>query len=438
LPITNASGRRVITLKGKQALFAQSKARYPAMFGGFASGKTTVGCLVGIDLCLRYPGIVGAVIRNTYPELRTSTKKVFMDLLHEMDRGRVPSQKIIESENEQYNIVKFTNGSMVFFLHTGSEALYKGPEFGWFLIDQAEELPEEIARKITTRLRQPGYPQKGMFVGNTDKGHNWCYRWFKLGQKPNSELFEISFVDNRDNLDKSFFDEMMSAPTDWKKVNLFGSWDSPGGLVLEPLPIHCIEAFPVPDRWPRLVGLDPADSTGTTAALAGTVDYHGNYYICNEYYHDKRLIRDHARGILMLWDSPPSHCVADPHSWAKHQAVDGQFLTLADRYREYGVAALPANDDMLTTIDILRELAEPEAGHRHPITGESPAPRLYFFYKKLPNLFEELRSWMIEEPDKEPCHATDALRYLIGSRIGTPKRRYRAYKQRRRGSYMGK
>jgi len=432
-----AENTRIIQLKGKQALFAQSKARYTAIFGGVGSGKTMVCSLVGIDMCLRYPGITGAVIRKSVPELRLSVKKRFMDLLHDMDRGRPVGQKIIESENDQLGIVKFKNGSTVYFLHTQSEGLYRGPEFGWFLIDQAEELDEDIVMKIMTRLRQPGYPHRGMFNGNTDKGHNWCYRWFKLGQLPNSELFEVTYLDNIDNLDKDDIEDMLSRPEDWKKVYLFGSWDSPGGLVLNLQDIHFLEPFDIPAAFPRYIALDPAESTGTCAALAFTVDRHGNYIFVKEYYRSKCLIKEHAEGILKLWDGMHKLIVADPNSWRKRQAMESEFVTIADRYSQYGIFAVPANGNIEVSIDILRELAEPYPEHLHPVTGKSPAPRIYFFKSRLPNLMEEIKSWMIEDPTKEPCHAVSALRYAVSSGLGGPDVRKRIKPIRVVKSFMG-
>lgn len=408
---------RNIRILGRQALFARSKARYPAVFGGYSSGKTLIACLVGIRMCLQYPGITGAVIRNTNPELRNSTKFRFMWLLDIIDAGKPENEKIVESSNEQYGWLKFRNGSMVFFLHTASEGLYKGPEFGWFFIDQVEEMEEETVRRITTRLRQPGYPHKGMFAGNTDKGHNWCYRWFKLGEKKNVELFELNFLDNIVNLDASFVDEMLSYSDEWKQINLFGSWDAPGGLVIEPTDQCFVDDFWPPDKWPRYIVIDPAESTGTTAGLAWTNDFDGNYFLWNEYYRDRRLIKDHAAGIRALWQNEERLIIADPMSWKKHQAIETEFVTIADRYREHGISAVPATNDMAPALDLIRELSEPDPTHKHPITGESPAPYIYYVVKKLPNFFEELRSWMIEEPDKEPVHLMDCFRYLILTKL---------------------
>jgi hypothetical protein len=429
--------KRTIKLLGKQALFAHSKARYPAMFGGYASGKTTAGCLIGIDYCLRYPGCVGAVIRNTNPELRTSTKKVFVDLVHKIDQGKSESEKVVDTENEQYNYMRFKNGSTVFFMHTSSEGLYKGPEFGWFFIDQAEELLEDTAQRITTRLRQPGMPQKGMFVGNTDKGHNWCYRWFKLGQKANTELFDISFLDNIQNLDRYYVEEMLAYPEDWKKVNLYGSWDSPGGLVIEPTDDHMVDPFDVPTIWPKYIALDPAESTGICAALAFTVDRNGNRFYTGEYYKGRRIIKDHVPGILKLWEGQQRQIFADPNSWRKAQMGENDFVTIADRFRECGLYAIPAANAITPAVDFIRELHEPDPEHSHPITGRTPAPRMYFFKGRLTHFFEELRGWMIDAPDKEPVHLMDCLRYSILAKVGGPSFKERTRYFRKARSFMG-
>jgi hypothetical protein len=449
-------------LTGKQALvwdavMKKDHPRYIAMFGGFASGKTTVGSICGLELCLRYPGITGAVIRNTHPELRTSTKKVFMGLVDDLDRGVPKTKKIKKHFNEQYNILEMSNGSTVYFLHTASEALYKGPEFGWFLIDQAEELDEEVARKITTRMRQPGMPQKGIFVGNTDKGHNWCYRWFKLGHLHNSYLVEVSFVDNTELRERSpqFFEEMLHYPEEWKKINLYGSWDAPGGLVIEPSMDHMVEPFVPPPTWRRIVALDPAEGTGTCAALASVLDYNDNLYIIGEYYGKGKIIPEHAAGIRNIWGClnryapsgfdrvPPidwfnsSTVYVDPTSWRKRQALETGFVTVADRFRNAGIPGIAAVNDMDVSLDILRERHEPNPERKHPVTRKSPAPGIYFFKgDHMPNFWEELRSWMIEEPDKEPVHLMDCLRYTVASNISPPKRSYMLQKSRKNRSYM--
>ena len=155
-------------------------------------------------------------------------------------------------------------------------------------------------------------------------------------------------------------------------------------------------------------------------------------------YGKKKIIRDHAAGIKDLWGGHERQIVMDPMAWKKHQIIETEFRTIADRYREHGVPATVAPNDMMPAIDLIRELHEPDPEHKHPITGQSPAPYMYFFRHGLPNFFEELRSWMVVEPDKEPCHQMDNLRYSILSRLtGPARRKFHQYKKFRKPSFMG-
>ena len=47
--------------------------------GGYGSGKTWCGSLIGICLCLKYPGITGLVGAQTYTLLRDTTLKQYFE-----------------------------------------------------------------------------------------------------------------------------------------------------------------------------------------------------------------------------------------------------------------------------------------------------------------------------------------------------------------------
>ena len=455
-------------LIGKHALFAHMVAqrgtnekgedipepRHCGIFGGFGSGKSTTACLCGFDMLLANPGVTGAVIRMTSPQLRSNTMKIFMDLVHDFDWGKDDNEKFGTAFNMQYGIAGFANRSTVYFLHGQSEDLFKGPEFGWYIIDQVEEFDEDFVVRITTRLRQPGQPQKAMYVGNTDKGHNWCYYWFKKNRKKNSGLIEVSFVDNAHNLKGGIVEDLMEYPEEWKRINLYGSWDSPGGLVIEPTDQHILDSglVKIPSRWRRGLIFDPADSTGTTAALAVAVDFEGNGYICREYYQKNRLIREHALGIKEMWCkfvgkpltdvdevweyNGPDFIIEDSNAWKKSQPKDDGLVTIAELYREYGLTATKAKRDMAASLDLVRDKCYPHPDVKHIITKQSPAPSLYFFKNDIPKTWEEIFSWMIEEPDKEPVHACDCIRYFAAARIMPPRRPFMDKEIRQSTSWM--
>lgn len=449
-------------LIGKHALFfhmvntpqSEGGARHCGIFGGFGSGKSTAACLCGFDMLLKNPGVTGAVIRMTSPELRSNTMKIFMDLVRDFDWGKADNEKFETGFNMQYGIATFQNRSTVYFLHGQSEALFKGPEFGWYIIDQVEEFDEDFVVRITTRLRQPGQPQKAIYVGNTDKGHNWCYNWFKLGRKKNSGLIECSFMDNVHNLDGGIVEDLLGYPEEWKRINLFGSWDSPGGLVIEPTADHVLDAAKVriPPNWRRGLIIDPADSTGTTCAHATAVDPDGNHYVCREYYEKGRIIREHALGIKEMWCKfieepmkdaeevfeylPPDYVIMDPSAWKKSQPKDDGLVLIANLYREHGITAVKAKNDMAASLDLLRERHWPHPDSKHVMTGRSPAPAIYFFKEDIPHTWEEIFSWMIEKPDKEPVHGCDCVRYFVAARLSPPRRPYVLRDVRRSMNWM--
>jgi len=424
--IQGVSQPKIIKLNPKQSAFIHSKARFRAFFGGICSGKSTTACLLGIDFCLRYPGCIGVVIRNTSPELEMSTKKIFLDHLKLLDSGKPYGQKVIHSINNNENWVKFTNGSIVFFKHTSDEGLYRGPEFGWFLIDQAEELDEKIVELIIERLRQPGMPQVGMFVGNTDRGHNWCYRWFKKGELKNCELIETTTFDNlvffEETNNMAYLESLLQRPPEWQRVKLYGKWEAISGQIVQLEPYHILPKFIVPDSWYKFVAIDPAGSTGITGALGFVRDPHGSWIIYNEYYGKNRIVKEHAEGIKKLWGGMDKvHMVfMDPSAWRKEQGAGDTFTTLVDRYREYGIYPVPAENSITIGIDLIVEKLRPDPEHKHPLTGQRGAPKLFFVKENLPNLFEELMQWSYDDPQREPVHCVDALRYSVASNPPKP------------------
>jgi hypothetical protein len=401
----------------------QTNTRHVAYFGGIRSGKTVAACIRGITVAINCPGSIGVVIRETHVELNDSTKMFFMQWLKRFDDAQPDGQKYILGKNDNENWVKFTNGSVVFFRHATDPGLYKGPTYTWFLVDQAEDLDEEIAKLICDRLSDVRYPNVGMWVGNTDKGHNWCYRWFKLKEKENSAIIETTFLDNIQNLPPEYVKEQLSRPQEEKDIYIYGSWDNPKGLVLRLTKDHFVQDFSPDPGWYLYVACDPPDTTGTFGGLAYYLTYNGDFIFKREYYAPNRRISEHSRELKFLCQHGKQRLVYfDPSAWRKTQAGDAGFLTLVDLYRRNGINPVPAENSIVIGIDLLRELAQVDPEHEHPFTGKKGAPRLYFVKSHLPNLMEEIAGWMIDDPSREPVHLCDPLRYAVASRPVVPVR----------------
>lgn len=420
--------------KGTLAQFFLSKSRFPAIFGGIGSGKTTIACLKGIALSLQYPGNIGYVVRETNPQLEANTMKVFLDLV---DRYYPQYEK---TRNMNDKRLEFVNGSVVWFKHTDDEGLYKGPEVGWFVIDQAEDIHEDIADMLAThRLRLPGYPQQGMFVGNTNKGHNYCYRWFvdgeyfknhpsystvikdhsKVPEWPDSEYFHVTLLDNIEVLWKyspDYVKKLMRKPESYKKVWIYGSWDSPGGLCFEWTEDNLIEPMDPERGWNVFLAIDPPDGNGFCGCLACAIDFDGNIYVLKEYYREQRPARDHARAMKRMWKNKQRVAFMDPSAWRRQQNKDEtgteRFIRLKDRYVGHGLNNIvEANNNIEAGIDMVNDYLD--------LSPDSEYPNLYIS-RECTHLLDQMREWTWDDIDREPIHLCDALRYGVATRPPVP------------------
>jgi len=128
--------------------------------------------------------------------------------------------------------------------------------------------------------------------------------------------------------------------------------------------------------------LDHGDSAPTCvgwfAALGGV------YIAFREYYVANRLISYHRQAIADLSGNENYESnYADPSIFKRTSQKSGGFWTVADEYKTADLKAptlfwQPADNNEFATRNRINELLAPKPGFRHPVTGESPAPGLYF------------------------------------------------------------
>lgn len=175
-----------------QDAFFKYNERYIYTQGGYGASKTIQACAKGILLTLSIPGNRGVVIRDTYPKLHDSTQRVFMEC---MERGRVRGWKGRENRDGWYHRLIFPNKSEVFFREARNLGRFLGPEYGWFLIDEALEVSKEVFKKLQGRLRLAaalGY-HSGMLLSNPPHQNHWLHDVF--GEEPRSWAVEVDMGD---------------------------------------------------------------------------------------------------------------------------------------------------------------------------------------------------------------------------------------------------
>ena len=165
-----------------QEKFVFSDKKFSCFSGGWGNGKTTAGCLRSLVLS-SYPNNFGLVGRLTYPELRDTTRRSFFEIC--------PPDFYDPSEGGEWRIsenhLKFKNGSEIIFRHLDqvSEKELLSLNLGWFYIDQAEEVSEQIFLILQSRLRLNTVPNRYGFVTCNPEPGNWIYRRFKKPQEEN-------------------------------------------------------------------------------------------------------------------------------------------------------------------------------------------------------------------------------------------------------------
>lgn len=152
--------------------------------GGFGSGKTFCGSLLGITLALKYAGIKGLVGAQTLPLLRDTTLATYIEHLDKL--GCLYTY--LKSENK----LVFPNKSEILFRFLEEDSKLKSLNLGFIEIEEMSDTPESTFRMLLSRLRQEKKPEWGKdfkyrLFGHTNPQQSlgWIYEYFKKNPQPN-------------------------------------------------------------------------------------------------------------------------------------------------------------------------------------------------------------------------------------------------------------
>ena len=158
-----------------------SDAKVLGLVGGVGSGKTVISSALGVALSIQVPGNSGIVLRETYRELHDSTWAIFLQVL---ERANIPGIKYHETFSGFPHRVRLPNRSEIIAREWKNKGQYLGPEYGWFLMDEASRGNAQLFRELMTRLRHGparGY-LKAILPTNPPSRKSWYAELF--GQKP--------------------------------------------------------------------------------------------------------------------------------------------------------------------------------------------------------------------------------------------------------------
>jgi len=419
----------------KQRELHVSPKKYKFFGGGFGNGKTSAGCAEVFTLALEYPGCAGLISRKTRPELLATTMETFWN-----GGGGNPDtdwpgcpQEAVRSHNKSQSRIELINGSVIHYWPLDDPSKLTNLNLGWFLIDQAEEVSEEMFMMLQGRLRQLNAPRQGICLFNPN-GHDWIWKRvvsdYGTATYRDHMLVHAKTSDNP-NLPVDYIDSFKNYPEAWRKRFFEGSFDVFTGQIwpeFDPQ-LHVINPLPLEDWWETAEGIDHGRRNPTAVVWAAFFSRFGHNYcfVIDEHYqagwrvkkHADKILRNRAElGISPLWT------VIDASASQKDPNTERSVI---DEYWDHGVSVVPSDRHKIARIARVAEWLTPDPDVPHPITGEfreDGCPRLYF-YKHCLNLIEHVPQYRWkpqpptaeedakEEPLKKDDHDVDALGYLL-------------------------
>ena len=177
--------------------------------GGYGSGKTFAGSLLGILLCMKFPGIRGLVGAQTYTLVRDTTLQTYLEHLDNMG-----FQEGVDYEwSSTLQKLVFRNTSEVLFRHFDEPNKLKSLNLGFVEIEEMSDIPYETFKMLLGRMRQQPKKEWQNFTyrifghTNPETQKGWVYKTFAENPAPNYRLITAPTTQNI-YLPKGFCDEL--------------------------------------------------------------------------------------------------------------------------------------------------------------------------------------------------------------------------------------
>ncbi len=189
--------------------------------GGYGSGKTFSGSLLGILLALKYPGIRGLVGAQTYTLVRDTTLQTYFEHLENFG--------FIEGVDYEWSAslqkLTFKNGSEILFRHFDEPNKLKSLNLGFVEIEEMSDIPYDTFKMLLSRMRQKvkkswkNFRHRIFGHTNPEMQRGWVYKTFVENPALNYRLISAPTTQNI-YLPDGFCDELKKI-YDEKYYNIF-------------------------------------------------------------------------------------------------------------------------------------------------------------------------------------------------------------------------
>lgn len=204
--------------------------------GGFGSGKTWAGSLLGTLLCLKFAGINGLCGAQTYSLVRDTTLNAYFEHFENFGLQEGKDWQFIKSQQK----IIFKNGSNILFRHFDEPNKLKSLNLGFAEIEEMSDIPEATFKMLLGRMRQKkkkGWKDfKYRIFGHTNPQNRrgWIYKNFAADKRVNFRLVLAPSTENI-YLPKDFCENLKSAyDENYYKRNVLGEFDEENTALVVP------------------------------------------------------------------------------------------------------------------------------------------------------------------------------------------------------------
>jgi PBSX family phage terminase large subunit len=456
----NAGGRVEFELKyhptEKQMPFAMSSATYKLGGGARGGGKTYSLAGIGVALSMQFPGNKGFAGRRDMDAFRNTTLD---EILQHIPKGlcrepcpnktekiiRIVTPRSLETGSEEWD-------SLIYYGELKDPNSLLSGNLGWFLIDEAFEVPKLAFDHLSGTLRHklpdgsvPAY--HGLLASNPSPGwlmdvfpvlddeialynsltNDYEDRWLSQ-PSPHADKFQqkrIKFdyayfpflAEDNPYLPHGYVQRLIDAYKDDPIMlarYVYGRWDvSMAGLIYQLLSVHRWNPRKPGQRLympgqPVMLGIDPSNGSGSYAAVV-VQTWRDRIYVVDEY---KQKGGTDDNFVDWLHAQPYANSIVDAVS-------DSARPDTLKRLRLMGIPARGAGlKDQIAQINALADMlrVDPSVGHARMLLDEAYTPQLIrefgLYQWKTPKPGEPTA----EVPLKRNDDAINALQYLVRAR----------------------
>jgi hypothetical protein len=433
--------RRLKWASNEQRLFFEAGPNPTLIIGGYNAAKTWGGILKLLRLLDLFPNSRAAIVRSNFRHMKKTTMETFYSLCPPTaySQGRRSDQEGILQLNNG-SLVYF-----IHLDKPDSIDVLAGLELNFGFVDQAEQISEKAWDTLDARLGRwahadipesvfKDYPEGWPWMN--DEGESVPPPFlFATANPPESddhflftrfaeespdrarwaeEGYRYIRADSRTNrfASKANLTKLLSKDPEFVRRFVEGRWSNPEGSIFDLSPMSLLEPHPallkhIINHMNLHRSLDHGDSNPTCVLWEATDD-DGNIFVFREHYEvslvSESRIAVYEKSKFDIPDRSPfvkpryRSNIADPSIFGVSRgrsATSAPTWSIADEWIDVKVmnretmvywqpAPIPKSEGMvyeLVTRSRMKEYLKPDPTHRHPISGELGAPRIYFIKK---------------------------------------------------------